>query len=505
MVLTRADAINKKIASTNKILATITTGVVFLLFPIVIKIVDPVPTIVNYLLRVANGSIVYELVQDEMPVAELSIYLFNVTNADRFLSGEDDKLKVEEVGPFVFQEYRWYVDVVLSEDGKELGMTPKVRIEFIPEASIAHPKDVMLTVPNLPFLSGASLISNYPSFIRTAFNMVVGPLGEKAFMQLDGDRYLNGFESRVLQICNSLAPGFVYFDDFGLLKRLYENESEYRIVVGATNEDRFKIKSVKKFRHIELGTIKDVDVSEQIFEKDTYEGAIYPPMLTPDVPINWYRLGICKTFNLQYLETRNMHYGGEAFIYTISNETFGASVNPLNKKPYPSGVLDISDCAFGLPFVISKAHFLDSDPKLYERIEGITPNRDLDDTTIIIDKKVGVMYNTKMSIQLTMMLGDLDFNWQSKMLSHAVVPVIRIEVNQPKLTEWTLSKLVLVYQLAPYIVIALQILSALIGTLLVTYAARLQYLNWMSKTRTIVFETVDIQAKLKAELPLIPK
>lgn len=50
--------------------------------------------------------------------------------------------------------------------------------------------------------------------------MVVGQLGEKAFMQLDGEKYLHGFESRVMQICNSFAPGIVYFDDFGLMKRV---------------------------------------------------------------------------------------------------------------------------------------------------------------------------------------------------------------------------------------------------------------------------------------------
>ncbi|KAH9637066.1 hypothetical protein HF086_013882 [Spodoptera exigua] len=346
MVLTKRDAINKRITSTNKILLITATGVLFLLFPIVISIVDPIPMAANYLLRVANGSIVYDLIQHEMPAAELSLYLFNITNADRFLSGEDDKLKVEEVGPFVYHE--------------------------------------------------------------------------------------------------------------------------------------------------------------QTFEEDTYEGALYPPMLTPDMPINWYRLGICKTFNLQYLETRGMHYGGEALIYTISNETFSASVNPINRKPYPNGVQDISDCYFGLPFVISKSHYLDCDPKLYERIEGIKPNREQHSTEIIIDKKLSVMYNTKMSIQLTMMLDDLSFSWQNRMLSHAVVPVVNVVVNQPKLTEWVQSKLVLVYQVAPYIVMTIQAISALLGILLVIHAARLQYLNYISKNRTIVFETVD-ENILKSELPLIPK
>jgi hypothetical protein len=36
----------------------------------------------------------------------MRIYLFNVTNADNWLNGIDAKLKVEEVGPFVYKE-KW--------------------------------------------------------------------------------------------------------------------------------------------------------------------------------------------------------------------------------------------------------------------------------------------------------------------------------------------------------------------------------------------------------------
>lgn len=33
----------------------------------------------------------------------LKVYIFNVTNADSFLAGSDKKLKVEEVGPYVYR------------------------------------------------------------------------------------------------------------------------------------------------------------------------------------------------------------------------------------------------------------------------------------------------------------------------------------------------------------------------------------------------------------------
>lgn len=33
----------------------------------------------------------------------LKVYIFNITNGDAFLSGRDKKLKVMEVGPYVYQ------------------------------------------------------------------------------------------------------------------------------------------------------------------------------------------------------------------------------------------------------------------------------------------------------------------------------------------------------------------------------------------------------------------
>ena len=53
---------------------------------------------------------------------------------------------------FVFREYRWYIDLEMSEDGTTMGMTPRSRSEFIPEASVGGLRDMNLTLPNLPFL-----------------------------------------------------------------------------------------------------------------------------------------------------------------------------------------------------------------------------------------------------------------------------------------------------------------------------------------------------------------
>lgn len=54
-------------------------------------------------LRLTKGSTYYELLQHEIVGARISMYLFNITNAESFLAGDDSKIRLEEVGPFVFQ------------------------------------------------------------------------------------------------------------------------------------------------------------------------------------------------------------------------------------------------------------------------------------------------------------------------------------------------------------------------------------------------------------------
>ncbi|KAJ8724677.1 hypothetical protein PYW08_016151 [Mythimna loreyi] len=501
VLLDKRNAINSRIASRSRILATLLTGIGFLVVPVLIIVLDPIQMIVNCKLRLAKGTIMYNIIQHEIPAARISIYVFNITNADRFLSGEDYKLKVEEVGPFVFQEYRWYIDLEPSEDGKSMGMTPKVRSEFVPEASIAHPKDVNLTLPNLIFLSSVAFLSNYPGFIGTTFNILAAQMGAEPIINMSVHNYLWDYHDPLVALVNSLAPGLVYFEQFGLLDRLYENETDYRLLVGATDQDRFKIKTVKRVRHLDNNYTTE---SEITFKEDTYEGGGYPPMLTPEVPINLYRLGICRTVNLEYIGSRIMEeYGGEALVYTMNNSTFLNNINPITSKTYPDGLMDISQCYYGLPFVLSKTRFLDCDPKLRDRIDGKEPDREEHVNEFVIDRKAGIAFQTKMALQFSLMLGDVSFNRKTKIMSNSVIPVTHVKLSQPAMTEGTMSKFVLVYRIAPYIMLCLEIMSVLIGLAFLGYGIRMIYLNQTSTTRGIVFQSMIDKKPINAEQPLI--
>lgn len=49
------------------------------------------------------GSFLFYMWKKPPLAVVMKVYIFNITNAEEFLSGRDKKLKVEEVGPYCYQ------------------------------------------------------------------------------------------------------------------------------------------------------------------------------------------------------------------------------------------------------------------------------------------------------------------------------------------------------------------------------------------------------------------
>lgn len=87
----------------------------------------------------------------------LKAYVFNVTNSKEFISGKDTKLKMEEVGPFVFLEKLEHNNVKFNGNGT-LTYTANRTAVFLPELSKNCSLDMRLIVPNLALLVSISLL-----------------------------------------------------------------------------------------------------------------------------------------------------------------------------------------------------------------------------------------------------------------------------------------------------------------------------------------------------------
>lgn len=51
----------------------------------------------------AKGDEAFEMWKEPAAEVYLKVFIFNITNRDDYLSGKDEKLKFQEVGPYVYR------------------------------------------------------------------------------------------------------------------------------------------------------------------------------------------------------------------------------------------------------------------------------------------------------------------------------------------------------------------------------------------------------------------
>ena len=76
---------------------------------------DSFLAIVNKSLVISPTSEKYYLWEDPPVSPELRIYFFNITNAEKWLGKIDSKIKVSQVGPFVYKELWKKTNVIFHE------------------------------------------------------------------------------------------------------------------------------------------------------------------------------------------------------------------------------------------------------------------------------------------------------------------------------------------------------------------------------------------------------
>ncbi|KAJ0177539.1 hypothetical protein K1T71_006412 [Dendrolimus kikuchii] len=419
------------------------------------------------------------MLSSEMEGGRFKVYLFNITNADRFKSGEDEKLKLEEVGPFTYVEYRTHDLLEMDSVAHEMRYTPRMRSVFIPEESIARPEDVPVTMPNIPMLSATAMLRQSPYIVRSLFTLMAKQLNSKPIVTMNADKYLWGYSDPVLSVAHKVAPGLIHFNSTGVMDRLYDRSTEYRMTLGTADDNKFGIKSVKVLRKMKVFNSEDLAESISTFN-DTYEGMAYPPKVTTETPINIYRVGICKSFAMEFSGRKTSEYGPNAFIYKFSNKTLVNEKLCDSKGSCPFGMLDMSSCFFGLPLGVTQGHFLGADPKLLDRIEGLSPDVDNHTSYIVIEPKIGLTLETSLSIQVNIVLGDIDYNSEVRRFSDMVLPIAHFKIKQPNLPGIAVRALKMMYITVPSALIIVEVVLFILGMGLLTYALKLYCSIWTS-------------------------
>ncbi|KAJ2947210.1 hypothetical protein O0L34_g16919 [Tuta absoluta] len=447
----------------------------------VLQVIDPVQLITTYSMRIANGSQVHTFLMKSSEVVHLSMFLFNITNGDAFLSGEDHKLKVQEVGPFTYREDRVNEDLEIDEAAGRMRYRPNITVSFLPEESVAHPDNVTLTLPNLPLLGLATMFSSFPFWMRSSLEVLTTTTGSQALVTTDAGSYLWGYYDPIVALANKLAPNIYSFDKLGLLDRLYDKESPNYLEVSARQEDKFMIKSRNGHKKLNMGQMADPDECETCNDfENVYEGLGYPSAMTPESPLTVFRNGLCRTLPMAFHKKVVLDNGVHGLVFNLSDTFYTQGQDPNDTNLI---LLDLRKCFYNIPVALSKLYFEDLNPALYERVEGVPPPDPSRKFYLVVEPMVAMQLETYVRVQLNLVLGDVSFNSRTHRFSDMILPIGYIEIIQPPLPAETVDALVLMHVTSPLIVLGLTVLLLLAGVLFVAYPC-VVYFRGTGKTKS---------------------
>lgn len=484
----------------KKYLCTLSLGFLFVTVATVMMFADLLENAARYLTRLHAGSDLYERLKEDMRGVSIELYLFNITNERRFSNGEDDKLILQEVGPFVYRQMRTHKNLSIDDEAHVLRYTPSNNNTFDLEASVGDPSNIYLTLPDIPLLTIASKISNEYSI----FKYLVP--NRSPVRNISVQDYLWGYEDSLVTMGNTFLPKIFHFNKLGLLDRFFDPLNYKPLELDATDANKFAIKKLDGVGGLK-GLKYNTEPSYCNTFNDTFEGVIFPFKMSPERNVRLYHNIYCRMFDLEYVRTEDTEYGSQGLVYRIGKDAFNH--NEKNDCLCPAGgcvdgVSDLSTCFYGFPLGLSLAHFLyANDSKLTEKIEGMNPDETLHGSRFAIDKSVGVSLETSFTLQYNLMISDLSFLPSAKRFSNIVLPFVWIKVVQPPLPDDVVLKIKILNLYMPKIMLSIEIMFITIGIFLFVYSYKKTNETLFKNNRIMIYHDPAVIRNAKTELPLI--
>ncbi|XP_038213420.1 sensory neuron membrane protein 2-like [Zerene cesonia] len=388
-----------------------------------------------------------------MPL-HFKVYLFNVTNVDDIMAGR--KPVLNEVGPFVYKEYRERT-ILGYGDNDTIEYTMKKTFVYDKEASGGLSDDQEVTIINYSYMNA----------ILTAHDLMPGIIG------LLNSAMGAFFSSEVVPFVQVKAKD-LFFD--GIYLNCALNHSALALICGKIKADTppvmrpsedkngFYFSMFNHLNNTDLGPYSMVRGTENIGDlgrivayknqsnmpqwKDPYcgmingsDGSIFPPVDGDNIPQKLYTFEaeVCRSFSATYVGRREV-YNMSALYYEIDKMAFAAkSANPGNKcfcqKNWSSkhdgclmmGLMNLMPCK-GAPAILSLPHFYLASEELLDYFDGgIKPDHDKHTSFVYMDPKTGVVLEASQRIQFNIELRNIADVPQLQTVPTGLFPLLWIE------------------------------------------------------------------------------
>ncbi|XP_045469204.1 scavenger receptor class B member 1-like [Harmonia axyridis] len=401
-------------------------------------------------LRMRPGLPAFDWWQSPPDEVLLKVYIFNITNVDRFLSGEDAKLNLQEIGPIVYREKLLHTNVTFNDNGTLTYVATRKAI-YLPEENNIDLNQT-ITVANLPVLGMASYFWDSPFFEKFGFNMLVSSSNANVTTQMTIYNYLWNYTEPIVEMGKNIAPKLVPVNNLGVLARIYENFSDTVTVYVGTENGNEKFFLIDKYDGSEYLPSHGDKCEDKVV--NSTEGVAYPQYLTKNSIIRYWRKTLCFVTSLLF-EYEKEFYGVNTYKYTLANNTYDRT-EPEEKDCYkmdpvlPSGLRDTSQCFWDFPIGTSFPHFLYGDPKLKDFVDGLQPEKSKHESYVYVEPTIGIPITSRARSQSNLILRKLEgFNGDIDKFSEQVIPMFWADYHQVGLPWYIVSMMYFTVKILP--------------------------------------------------------
>ncbi|KAH8415904.1 hypothetical protein KR222_003516 [Zaprionus bogoriensis] len=400
------------------------------------------------------------------PFGKLKSYLFNVTNSVEFLNGTDTRLKLQQVGPIVYEIIGFNDVLNRTEDSITYRKHRYHKIKFLPEESVS-PDILNKTIVQF----NSVLLGGTAKFANMMFpGMWINPLnfGEPLFLTGSIYYFLWEFSRDNLQLLSKIMP--LSTNCGPLYNALKEKEEVFTVNIGPKHgiNDFFRIQSLnnnqlmrERARRLSWAQAEECPINVT----NTHDNSLFPPLLTKQTPLNIVASESCRILPMHY-QREEQYDGITGYRYTLlqPNETMPSCMDRTYGVQLPRGMFDVSHCMINdAPSAFSAPHFYGSDYNWTEHFEGLTPNAEDHEAFILLEPTLGIPITEKYRFQSVTPMPNLrSFGPVMNKLSHWIVPTFWYEFEMGHLPGFVLGLIRLNVQWMPVLQPSLMSLQLLL-------------------------------------------
>ncbi|XP_014254446.1 scavenger receptor class B member 1-like isoform X2 [Cimex lectularius] len=433
----------------------------------------------------------------------LKVYLFNVTNPDGFLH-HGEKLRVQEVGPYVYRERISHENTTFNENGT-ITATPMHPLEYVPEMSNGTESDI-LTLPNIALLSFAQVQSTSNIFKKMAVNLLIKQTNSQPLVAMTAKEFMFGYKTTILTLGNKFMPTWISFDKLGLIDRMYDFDGDTSTTYSGVNDIK---NSGLLATYNQKGYLPQWEAPCNNLTGAS-DGTKFNSLIKKDQDLLFFRKSLCRSMSLVRIGEEVIK-GIHGYRYAFKNNSLdNGAVRPENKcfchkgRCLPAGILDVQECYYGFPIVLSYPHFYQSDKSVQDAVEGIHPNKDLHSTYFVINEDSGLPLSLSVKMQINMAFTDLSSMSHVEQFSNLILPMLWTDITMKELPTGMAFKFYLYLTLGPILQVVTTYLLLIGGVafilLSLASAVLIPKLNLTSSNRA-----PHADADWRSELPLAKK